>query len=271
MLRGAGSGLKASTIAAFVLSLLVQVGFPLAVTLYYRSRTRARWQIYGYGAVMFAVFQLFTWLPLSVYLDTTLGAAFTSELWAFIWLMTMALTTSLVEESGRWLGYRYLFPRGLYRLTWTNGVMYGLGHGSLETLLFFAGLTFVYFVAYLILGNLNLSAVAQPLGVGPSSSFIAALSDIANTSWEQPIVVAVERILALPHQIAWSLLVMESVILRQKRWFGFAILFHTSVAVIVPGLVRLAGFLVAEVINALFATLSLWIILKLRTVSEATG
>ena len=239
------------------------------MTLYFRTRTHARWQLYGYGAIVFAVFQLFTWLPLSVYLDTVVGAVFPSGVWAFVWLMTMALATSAFEEGGRWLGYRYLFPRGPYRLSWTNGVMYGLGHGSLETLLFIAGLTFVYFVAYLILSHLNLSEVAQPLGVGSRSSFVTALYDIVDTSWEQPIVVAVERVLALPHQIAWSLLVMESVILRQKRWFGFAILFHTSVAVVVPGLVRLSGFLVAEVVNALFATLSLWLIIKLRTVSGA--
>jgi len=79
--------------------------------------------------------------------------------------------------------------------------------------------------------------------------------------------VALERVLALPHQVAWALLVMESLASRQKRWFGFALLYHTSVAVIVPGLAQLAGFAVAETVNLLFAGLSVWIILKLRDIA----
>jgi hypothetical protein len=67
--------------------------------------------------------------------------------------------------------------------------------------------------------------------------------------------------------VAWALLVMESLISRQKRWFGFALLYHTSVAVIVPGLAQLAGFAAAEGINLIFAGLSVWIILKLRELS----
>jgi uncharacterized membrane protein YhfC len=72
--------------------------------------------------------------------------------------------------------------------------------------------------------------------------------------------VAWERVLALPHQVAWSLLVMSSLAWRQKRWFGFAVLYHASVAVIVPGLARLFGFAAAESVNMALAVLSLWII-----------
>ena len=87
--------------------------------------------------------------------------------------------------------------------------MYGLGHGSLESLLFIAGLTFVHFVAYLVLSRLDLGSLARPLGVGPSFSFIAALRDIVDMSWDQPLAVAGERILSLPQRVARSLLVMD--------------------------------------------------------------
>ncbi|TEU18761.1 MAG: YhfC family intramembrane metalloprotease, partial [Anaerolineales bacterium] len=94
-----GADLNTNTILAFVVSLLLQVGFPLAVTLIYRRRTVARWLLFAYGAIVFAVFQLFTWLPLSVYLDVVVGSRLDSELGAFAWLLASALATSLVEES----------------------------------------------------------------------------------------------------------------------------------------------------------------------------
>lgn len=259
-----------STILAFLASLLIQVSYPLTVTLVYRRRTGASWQIFVYGALIFILFQLLSWLPLSVYLDALVGAQFTSGWGAFLWLMALALLTSLLEETGRWCGYRYLFPRRGFKLTWHNGIMYGLGHGSVETMLLIAGLTFIHFLAYLTLGQLGIESLARSLGPeGSSSSVLAELRAIAATSWEQPLIVALERIMALPHQLAWSLLIMESLVYRQKRWFGFAVLYHASIAVIVPGLARLAGFLLAEGINAIFALLSLWIIFKLRPFSPA--
>jgi len=259
--------LKTATILAFIISLLLQVGFPLAVALLYRRRTRVRWLLFAYGAVVFAAFQLFTWLPLSVYLDAVIDSRIRSELGAFAWLLALALTTSLVEESGRWLGYRYLFPRGGFRLTWPNGVMYGLGHGSLETMLLIAGLTFINLVAYVVLSRLDARPLMGSTGGETGPALAGLLQVVANTSWHQPLVVALERILALPHQVAWALLVMQSHVSRQKCWFGFAVLYHSSVAVIVPGLARLSGFLLAEVVNLILALFSLGIILKLRAVS----
>jgi uncharacterized membrane protein YhfC len=256
--------LQFGVIISFIFSLLVQVGLPLALAIYYRRRTRASWQIFMYGALVFAVFQLFTWLPISVYLDATVAARLGSGWGPFLWMMALAFTTSLIEEFGRWCGYHYLFPRGGFRLTWRNGVMYGLGQGTLETILLIAGLTFVYFLAYLILSHLDLDLLLQSLGTDATSNLREQIEAIVATSWEQPLIVALERILALAHQVAWALLVMQSIIQRQKRWFGFAVLYHLSIAVIVPGLARLAGFATAEGVNIALATLSLWIILKLR-------
>ena len=259
--------MRVSTIVAFVVSLLIQVAYPLAAVLIFRRHTHSRWRLFAYGALVFAVFQLLSWLPLSVYLDTLVSARFASGWGAFLWLMVQALLASLVEEWGRWCGYRFLFPRGSFRLTWHNGIMYGLGQSALETMLLIAGMTFIYFLAYLTLNRLGTGVLARSLGAEASPALVSQLQAIASASWDQPLTVALERILALPHQVAWALLVMESVVYRQKRWFGFAVLYHASIAIIVPGLARLAGLMLAEGANVLLALLSLGIIFRLRPVS----
>ena len=260
--------MRAVTLGAFVVSLLVQVSYPIAVTLYFRRRTGARWQLFLYGALVFALFQLFTWLPISVYIDVSFGSSFIYGLPAFFWLLALAAGTSLVEETGRWLGYRFLFPRGGFALSWQNGVMFGLGHAFLESALLFAGLTLVYALAYLILGRLDIETVLHAMGSDASLPMQEALQGIMDTSWQQPAVVAIERIMAVPHQVAWARLVMEGHVYRQKRWFAFAVLYHTSIAVIIPSMARLAGFGAAEGTNLLFVLLSLWIILRLRGLSD---
>jgi uncharacterized membrane protein YhfC len=262
-----GGLLQTATVFAFLVSLTIQVSLPLAVAIGYRRRTRAPWNLFLYGALVFAVFQLFGWLPLNVYLDAAIGAHLGPGVWAFVWLLAMAFMTSLVEEGGRWLGYRILFRHGRYPLNWRNGVMYGLGHGAFETMVFIAGLTFVYMLAYIALGRLGPDTILTSMGGDPSPALREALQSVVATTWPQPLVVALERIIAVPHQVAWALLVMQSLVSRQKRWFGFAVLYHTSVAVIVPGMARLAGFVVAEGANLALAGLSIWIILSLRSAS----
>jgi uncharacterized membrane protein YhfC len=263
--------LRIGTIVAFAISLLVQVGYPLAAMLVFRRRTHAPWRIFAFGALIFAAFQLFTWLPLSYYLDIVIGTHLRSDMGAFVWLLALALLTSLVEEAGRWCGYRYLFRRERFALSWRNGVAFGLGHASLEGMLFIAGLTFIYLVAYIAIAGADMAPLLAGLGAEASPELHSALLSIAHTSWDQPILVALERVLAVPHQVAWSLLVMSSLVYRQKRWFGFAVLYHTSIAVIVPGLARLAGFAWAEGVNTLLAALSLWIIYRLYTVIEGSA
>ena len=71
--------------------------------------------------------------------------------------------------------------------------------------------------------------------------------------------------MGLVHQVAWALLVLQSLVSRQKRWFGF-VLYHVG-GRHRAGLVRLAGVPVAETANAALAALSLWIILSLRATS----
>ncbi|MHB9033928.1 MAG: YhfC family glutamic-type intramembrane protease [Anaerolineae bacterium] len=255
-----------ATVAAFIISLIIQVGFPLAVTLRFRQQFQVPWKLFAYGMLIFAVFQIVSWLPISVYLDATIGTRLTTETGAFFWLLATALVTSLFEESGRWLGYRYLFPRHKYALSWENGVMYGLGHVAMESMLLIAGLTYIYFIAYLVLGGVNQGTFLKELAPTQALEVSSALRDILNTQWTQPLFVAFERTLMVGHQVAWSLMVLASYIAKRKRWFLFALFYHWTIAVVVPGLARLSNFWIAEGVNLLLCLVSVLIIIKLRSI-----
>jgi len=260
--------MRTTTILAYIAAILVQVSFPLALTLYFRNHSRARWKVFGYGLIVFAVSQIFTWLPINFFLDGVVGNQITSHIGAFFWLVVMALATSLWTEGARWLGYKYLFPRNKLGLTWENGVMYGLGYASMESMLLFAGITLIYFIVYLVHGLISQGMLIQSLDPSQVALFNENMVEIMNTSWARPAVVALERVLMVGHQLAWSLLVMMSHIAHRKRWFVFAVIYHLVIAVAVPGLARLYGFVVAETVNFLFAVVSVFLVIRLRSLLE---
>jgi len=260
--------LRAGTVVAFVLSLLIQVGFPLAAMLAARRRGPIRWKPFAYGAMTYGIFQLLSWLPLSVFLDVVVGERLTTEGQAFVWLLALAFATALVEEGSRWVAFRWMFPRGGLRLTWLNGLGFGLGYGAIESMFLIAGLTFIHLLAYLALNGVGAPQALLSGDPSLAGDFAAELSAIANTGWTQPMIVAAERVMALPHQVAWTLLVMESLVSRQKRWFGFAVLYHSTVAVVVPGLARLVGFGIAELANLGFCAVSIWLCSRLYRLSH---
>jgi uncharacterized membrane protein YhfC len=251
----------------------------------FRRRTRAPWRIFVYGAFVFAVSQLFSWLPLSFYLDVVVGGTLKLPGAVFAWMLALSLVGCLFEESGRWVAYRFLFPRHRFALTWRNGVAMGLGHSALESMLFIAGLTLIYLLAYLALARADVAALLGTSGGEASAELRKTVVSLVGTTWEQPLLVAVERVLALPHQVAWSLLVMQSLVYRQKRWFALAVLYHLAVALIVPGLARLLtlyhdsvallapwlarlpSLAVAETANMILAVLSVWIVYRLYLLS----
>jgi len=71
-----------------------------------------------------------------------------------MWIGVLALTAGLFEETGRYLGYRFWFKD---RKTWRVGLMYGAGHGGLESMLLTAGLVLLGLINILALSSMDLS------------------------------------------------------------------------------------------------------------------
>jgi len=254
----------AITILAFLVSLSFQILAPVGLAIGLRRRIGGSWNAFVLGAAVFAAFNLLTWQPLSTYLDQAVGSQLQDPTRSFIWLVAMAGVGALLEEGGRWLGYRWLFPRFRLRLDPPQALMAGLGHAALETSLLIAGLTFAHLTLYLLLRSVNISSFLNSLGVAPQDELISTLANLAKTRWDQPLWVALDRGFSLLHQLAWALLVAQSLLSQQKRWFVYALFYHLGVAVIVPGVVTLAGLPVAETINAILAACSaliaLWLV-----------
>ena len=213
-------------LASFIITAAFEIIFPIVVGYYIHRRFGVRWRFFLYGALVFFLSQLVTRIPIvqvaQAFLTPTLQS---SQILLYLWFVVLALTAGLFEEVGRYLGYRFLVKDNK---TWQVGLMYGAGHGGLESILLVG-----------ILGVVNI-IVLMSLPPGQSFQVEAARQQLASLDWWMPLLGAYERFITLFFHIALSILVLQTFLRHSLVWLIAAILLH---ALVDFGVVTLAQFI----------------------------
>lgn len=254
------SGFLIGTLA----SVVFVVAYPLVLAVLAHRRLHVGWRYLGYGAIVFFVFQLATRVPAVQFIQTAIAPqlkASTALMWT--WLAVLALSAGVFEEVGRYVGYRFLMRRE--PKTWSKAVMFGIGHGGLESAVLVGGLMLVGLVNVWTLANGGLNQL-------PDDQREATARQLQTLS-TQPGWIALlgawERLCSVLIQIAFSVVVLQ-VFLRGKRiWLLWAVLGHAFVDMTAVGLQQLLGpgltsSLVIEGVVGLFGCVAVWTIWKLR-------
>ena len=250
--------------AAAIGATTFEVALPIALIILAHFRLRVGWRYAGYGALIFFTFQLITRLPLM-------------QVMQYFWLPTIksspplligflffaALTAGLFEEVGRYLGYRWFMGRE--EKTWAKGVMYGLGHGGLESVVLVAGLGGIQLINVWLLTSSNLGIVPATQRATAAQQLAAI---VAQPGW-LPLLGGWERVCAITAHVAFSLIVLQVFRRGSLRWLWLAIGLHTLLDcfTILPQFIHLGAIgntLLVEGWVTLFAIGALWAIFALR-------
>jgi len=252
-------------VISFAIAILIDFGFPIGVTIWFKRRYGSGWRVWLNGALIFAVFQLLSRVPLMLYLNSVVGPEIAeSTILTVGWMAVAAVSAGLVEEIGRWLGYRFLFPRVGAELNWTNGVMYGLGHGGIESMILVGTLAVTSLIGYVLISPLDPSQIGTAFPAEQLDAVLAAQEQYRTMPPWQPILGGVERILTLPIQVCLSVLVLQAFVRRERRWLWIAVLAHALLDFIVPLVARSGNLIVTEAVVAVFAAAAVWGIVRLR-------
>jgi uncharacterized membrane protein YhfC len=264
------NGWVAATIAAILFDIL----YPLALGVFVRRRLGVGWRYFGYGALIFFLFQLISRVPITLALQAAIAPRLqASHSLLVAWIAILALTAGLFEEVGRYVGYRWLMRRE--EKTWDKAVMYGLGHGGLESMLFVAGLAALTLINLLAISQMDLSTL--PLTAeqrAQTAQQLAAIS--AQPAW-LPLLGAWERLWSVLFHIALSVVVLQVFRRGSIRWLWLAILAHALADLVgagitpILGLTGLSAALVPEAIVTVIGLISLWVIWALRDRPDAAG
>lgn len=248
-------------IASYVVAIAFEIIFPLVVGYVIHRRYGVRWKIFLYGALVFFLSQLITRIPLVQILQVVFAQTLqSSQIILYAWFVALALTAGLFEEIGRYLGYRFLVKNDK---TWQVGLMFGAGHGGLESMVLIGGLALLGFINVIAISTMNLSQLNLP--PEQVAQIQAARQQIAALDWWLPLLGAYERFVAMFLHIAASILVLQVFLRGSWVWLVLAILYHA--------LVDLAAIVLAnqhisavelEALLTITLPINLWIIYYFR-------
>lgn len=247
-------------VGAYGAAIAFAILFPLLVAFFIWRRLRVAWRFFWYGALVFFVTQILIRIPL------VQGAQFLlreplqdSQTFLYFWLAVLALTAGIFEEGGRWLGYRFLVKKDF---TWEKGLMYGAGHGGLESMLLVGGLMLLGLVNVIALSSTNFSQANLP----PDQlvQIEMARQQIAALEWWMPLLGAYERFITIFFQIAMSILVLQVFVRGSLKWLWLAIALHAALDLGAVFLARVLAPVWVEAALTLTLPLSLFIIFHFR-------
>lgn len=241
--------------------------YPFVLAIFARLRLNVRWRYFWYGTLVFLVFQLLTRVPAVL----ALNAVFASQLkssasFRFIWYLILALTAGLFEEVGRYVGYRLFMRRE--EKTWSKAVMYGIGHGGIESVVLIGTLGLLSLVNIIVTSSINLKVLTASQHAIVLQQF-AALN--AQPVWF-PLLGAWERLWTLPVHIALSVMVLQVFRRNNIGWLWFAILAHAIVDFTSVEILQVLGTstttsLITEGVIAFFGIIAVITIWRLRDTS----
>lgn len=257
--------LNAGWVVALVVAIVFDILYPLVLAVIARRRLSVSWRYFAYGALIFFLFQLMSRVPIVIVIQRAIAPQLqASPVFLYSWLGILALTAGLFEEVGRYVGYRWLMRRE--EKTWNKAVMYGLGHGGLESALLVGGSGLLTLINLLVLSSIGLNVIPPAQRVVVVQQ-LAAIN--AQPAWF-PLLGAWERLWTVPVQVALSVLVLQVFRRGNISWLWLAILAHTVVDFVTIGVLQLLGpskistSLLVELIVAVFGVIALWVIWALR-------
>ncbi len=248
-----------------VVAAVFVIGYPLALGVIVRKKFAVGWKYFWFGTLVFLVFQLLTRIPIVTVLQATvlMHLLLTSTAFTWIWLLILAITAGLFEEVGRYVGYRLFLRRE--PKTWSKAVMFGLGHGGLESIVVVGGQIVLSAINAVMLSTINVDMLpaAQRQGV---LQLFAAIN--AEPFW-LPLLAAWERLWTIPLHVALAVMVLQVFRRQQMGWLFLATLFHALVDFLTGAIPQAFGHsititLLVEGIVCVFGLSSVWIIWRLR-------
>lgn len=252
----------------YLLSILVMIGLPIFLAIFFVKRYRVSWLVVLAGVATFAVAAVLNSFVRSKVFDLFNAGTLPmpSQQWTpVVVALIVGLGTGFFEESMRWIGFTVL---GRKRKKFGSALALGAGHGGIESILI---ASFPYWPIYggLILTMITVlfynagGQIAKGVSSDQVSYMLSQIQGFWSSPWHLGLLPGVERIIAMSTQILLSIMVWKSVADRSFVWFLVAILYHTIVDALAVFLGQIGwSYWAVQGILALFLLLNVYLIYR---------
>lgn len=199
-------------------AMVLMVAGLLALAIYFKKRYKISLAMLGTGALSFMIATQFFERILHVIVlrpDAT-GASYLVRDFPILYVIYGVLAAAIFEETARYLVFRFIGRKR--QLEFKDALAYGLGHGGVEMIV--VGLLSLVnlFVLYQVIAQ----NPAQLEGLLPEDM----IASVRNTPVWTPLVLVLERFLALAAQLMLTIWVFKAVTDQNTRLFLAALGFH---------------------------------------------
>ena len=243
------------------LNVLAMIGLPIVLGVLFVKRLKVEWRLFQIGAVTFIASQVLH-LPFNAFVLAPLLDHFGFSVLQVgfplvVTALAAGLSAGIFEEGARYLVYRTWLRK---ERSWREALMFGLGHGGAEAIIF-GGLATYALIQLIALRGEDLASV---VAVDRVADVAAQLEMYWNMPWYDALLGAVERVFALTIHIGLAVLMIQAFTRKQVRWGVAAVMWHTLIDAGAVFAAQRWDIYIAEGFVALAAIISLVIILVLR-------
>ena len=244
-------------VLGMMFSLVVSFGVPIGLFVYLWRKKKASFFSFATGLLIFLVFALFLESMVHSIVFNATGNLITGNV--FLYALYGGLMAALFEETGRFLGIKYIMRN---QLTKENAFMYGVGHGGIEAM-FLLGITSINNLANaMMINDGSMTSVLEGLDQTARETAVQGLSVLWETSASLFFAAGFERIVAICLQISLSILIYQAVKEKSGRWYwaAFGVHFVVDFAAVLLSSFSIA---VAEVVMAVLTAAVVWYVAKM--------
>lgn len=246
--------------AAYIVSFSGMILLPFLLWVYFTRRFALSWKLVLAGALTFIASQVLH-IPLVFGMNSLL-----QTLPLPVNAVILGLLAGVFEETARYILFKFILKKAR---SWKEGILVGLGHGGIEAALLgvLAAVAFVTMVGY---RAIDLSTVPSI----PADQLELARQQVEaywSAPWYTALVGVVERVFAICLHVSLSVMVLYAIAYDKPAWFWLALLWHALVDAAAVFVGQSVGILAVEGIVAVFAVISVWIVLWLRSQFKQDG
>jgi uncharacterized membrane protein YhfC len=245
-----------TVVATFAVVILLEILIPLGLGFWIVRRFGVSWKIFALGAAGFIGVQILhiplvslTQGPLYLFL---IGFITDPTIILVILAVYLGLLAGLFEEIGRYLFYRYYFTKKEIALSREHGLLFGAGWGGVECIMV-ALLATTTLISYIVLSTTS----GQIPGMPDDPATLAQINQMLALTPLDILPGLLERMMSITLQIAFSIMVLASVVYKKTGLLVLAVLWHALVDFCVVYLAGTQGVWVTELSLAVFAALAL--------------
>lgn len=208
------------TIIFIAISAIISIILPIVTAIYFYKKYKISFKNVAVGALIFFVFVIILEALMHRYIliTNTTTSIFFSNPW--LYAIYGAFAAGIFEETGRFVGYRFLLKGRTER---KDALAYGIGHGGLEAILL-GGITSIQNLVFAIM--INNGTLDAKL---PEVNAQQIHNSLISTSSYLFLLGGFERASAFAIQLLLSLVVLYGIKERKYIYLLYAILIHAAI------------------------------------------